>query len=299
MWRQGKNGMSSGFEILSPEFEAVIASSSRLEKLAGDMTFTEGPVWVRKGGYLVWSDVRDDRMMRWSSTGGVSVYRAPSHNANGNAVDGEGRLVTCEHSGRRVCREEADGTVVSVADSYGGGRLNSPNDVVVKSDGSIWFTDPHYGIRDLGPEAREQPENYVFRVDPSSKEIEVVANGFEMPNGLAFSPDESVLYVADSGNPPAHIRSFDVADGRRLTNDRVFAEISPGVPDGFRVDVQGRLFTSAADGIHVLNPDGRLIGKILCPESPSNCAFGGEDGTVLFITARTSVYGIKLATSGA
>ena len=291
--------MSEEFEILSPEFEAVLATSSKLAKLAGDLVFTEGPVWVAKGEYLVWSDVRGDRMMRWSQTGGVSVYRAPSNNANGNAVDGEGRLITCEHSGRRVCREEADGTVVTVVDSYGGKKLNSPNDVVVKSDGSIWFTDPHYGIRDLGPEAKEQPENYVFRVDPSSNEAEVVANGFEMPNGLAFSPDESVLYVADSGNPPAHIRAFDVAGGKRLTNDRVFAEVSPGVPDGFRVDAEGRLFTSAEDGIQVFDETGRLLGKILCPESPSNCAFGGEDGTVLFITARTSVYRIGLATSGA
>ena len=291
--------MSGDFEILNPEFEALLAPSSKLAKLAGDLVFTEGPVWVAKGGYLVWSDVRGDRMMRWSETTGVSVYRVPSNNANGNAVDGEGRLVTCEHSGRRVCREEADGTVVTVVGSFGGKKLNSPNDVVVKSDGSIWFTDPHYGIRDLGPEAKEQPENYVFRVDPSSNEAEVVANGFEMPNGLAFSPDESVLYVADSGNPPAHIRAFDVAGGKRLTNDRVFAEVSPGVPDGFRVDAEGRLFTSAEDGIQVFDETGRLLGKILCPESPSNCAFGGKDGTVLFITARTSVYRIELATSGA
>lgn len=291
--------MSGDFEVVSPEFEALLAPSSKLARLAGDLVFTEGPTWVAKGGYLVWSDVRGDRMMRWSEAEGVSVYRAPSNNANGNAVDGEGRLVTCEHSGRRVCREEADGTVVTVVDSYGGKKLNSPNDVVVKSDGSIWFTDPHYGIRDLGPEAKEQPENYVFRVDPSSNEAEVVANGFEMPNGLAFSPDESVLYVADSGNPPAHIRAFDVAGGRRLTNDRVFAEVSPGVPDGFRVDAEGRVFTSAEDGIQVFDEAGRLLGKILCPESPSNCAFGGEDGAVLFITARTSVYRIELATSGA
>jgi len=291
--------MRGDFEAVSPEFEALIGPSSKLVKLAGGMVFTEGPAWVAKGGYLVWSDVRGDRMMRWSPGEGVSVYRAPSNNANGNAVDERGRLVTCEHGGRRVCREEADGTVVTVADSYGGRKLNSPNDVVVKSDGSIWFTDPHYGIRDLGPEAREQPENYVFRVDPSSGEVEVVANGFEMPNGLAFSHDEGVLYVADSGNPPTHIRAFDVAGGRRLTNGRVFAEVAPGVPDGFRVDVEGRVFTSAEDGIHVFDNSGRLLGKILCPESPSNCAFGGEDGRVLFITARTSVYSVELATSGA
>jgi len=290
--------MSGEFEVLSPEFEALIAPSSKLGKLAGDMVFTEGPTWVARGGYLVWSDVRGDRMMRWSPADGVSVYREPSHNANGNTVDARGRLVTCEHTGRRVCREEADGTVVTVADSYNGKKLNSPNDVVVKSDGSIWFTDPDYGIRNLDPAAKEQPENYVFRVDASSNEVEVVANGFEMPNGLAFSPDERVLYVADSGNPPTHIRAFDVAGGRRLTNERTFAEVSPGVPDGFRVDRDGRVFTSAADGIQVFNSDGRLIGKILCPESPSNCAFGGEDGSILYITARTSVYSIELATSG-
>ena len=290
--------MSGGFEVFSPEFEALIGPSSKLVKLAGDMVFTEGPTWVAKGGYLVWSDVRGNRMMCWSAAEGVSVYRAPSNNANGNAVDGEGRLVTCEHGGRRVCREEAEGTIVTVADSYRGGRLNSPNDVVVKSDGSIWFTDPDYGIRNLDAAVKEQPENYVYRVDGSSGQVEVVANGFEMPNGLAFSPDEMVLYVADSGNPPTHIRAFAVAGGRRLTNERVFAEVSPGVPDGFRVDAEGRVFTSAADGIHVFNRAGRLIGKILCEESPSNCAFGGEDGCVLFITARTSVYSIGLATSG-
>ena len=291
--------MSGGFEVFSPEFEALIAPSSELCRLAGDMVFTEGPTWVARGGYLVWSDVRGDRMMRWSSAEGVSVYRAPSNNANGNAVDGQGRLVTCEHGGRRVCREEADGTVVTVADSYKGKKLNSPNDVVVKSDGSIWFTDPDYGIRNLASAAKEQPENFVYRVDASSNAVEVVANGFEMPNGVAFSPDERLLYVADSGNPPAHIRVFDVAGGRRLTNERLFAEVSPGVPDGFRVDVAGRVFTSAGDGIQVFGGAGQLIGKILCPESPSNCAFGGEDGNILFITARTSVYSIELATSGA
>jgi gluconolactonase len=239
-------------------------------------------------------------MMRWSPGSGISVYRAPSGNANGNTVDTRGRLVTCEHSGRRVCREEADGTIVTIVDSYQGKRLNSPNDVVVKSDGSIWFTDPDYGIRNADPPIeKEQPENYVFRVAPESGEIEIAANGFEMPNGLAFAPDESVLYVADSGNPPTHIRAFDVVGGRRLTNDRVFAEVSPGVPDGFRVDEDGRIFTSAADGIQVFSSSGELLGKVLCPESPSNCTFGGVDGRTLFVTARTSVYRIDLATAGA
>ena len=289
----------SVLEVLDKRFSGFVPGICALEQLYAGAIWAEGPLYFSDCDFLLFSDIPNNRILRWVENLGVTIFRYPSNFTNGNFRDRQGRLISCQHGGRRVVRTEPDGSITTIADSYDGKKLNSPNDVVVQSNGMIWFTDPHYGLRDLGPEAREQPENYVFRVDPSSNEIEVVANGFEMPNGLAFSPDESVLYVADSGNPPTHIRAFDVADGRRLTNGRVFAEVSPGVPDGFRVDVDGRVFTSAGDGIHVLNPGGRLIGKILCPESPSNCAFGGEHGTILYITARTSVYWIELATSGA
>ncbi|MBE0544904.1 MAG: SMP-30/gluconolactonase/LRE family protein [Verrucomicrobia bacterium] len=274
------------------EFKKIVAPGAKLERLATDMRFTEGPVWLAAdGGYLVFSDIPADELKKWSPKEGLSTFRKPSRNANGNTVDREGRLITCEHSGRRVSILEKDGTLRTLADQCDGKTFNSPNDAVVKSDGTIWFTDPPYGLpRDA---VKEQDGNYVFRYDPKTQKGTRVAEGFDMPNGLCFSPDEKKLYVADSGKP-RHLRVFDVQPDGTLKDAKVFCEIDRGVPDGIRCDAQGRIYSSAGDGVHIFAPDGKLIGKILVPESAANLCFGGADGKTLFITARTSLYSIPL-----
>ena len=276
---------------------ALVLAGAKLQKLAGDMKFTEGPVWIgRDGGDLVFSDIPADELMRWSMSEGLRTFRKPSHQANGNTLDRQGRLVTCEHHARRVTRTEADGTVTVLVDSFEGKKFNSPNDAVVRSDGTIWFTDPPYG---LPPGAsRELEKNYVFRFDPTTKRIDIVADDFDMPNGLCFSPDERTLYVADSGKPH-HIRAFDVTSDGRLQNARIFCTIDAGAPDGIRCDDQGNVWSSAGDGVHVFAPDGTLLGKIPVPETPANLCFGGADGRILFITARTSLYSIRVNARGA
>jgi len=210
--------------------------------------------------------------------------------------------VSCEHGNRRISRTEPDGSVVTLVDRYDGNRLNSPNDLVVKSDGTIWFTDPPYGILSDHEGHKAESElgaNYVFRFDPETGELRIVGDDFDRPNGLCFSPDESILYVADSGEP-RHIRAFDVVDGEHISNGRIFAVVSPGIPDGFRVDTKGNLFTSAWDGIQVYSPEGELLGKVLVPEErTANCSFGGPDKSRLFITADRSLYSIKLNVTGA
>jgi gluconolactonase len=239
-------------------------------------------------------------------TGQVSAFRQPSNFANGQTRDRQGRLVTCEHGGRRVTRTEYDGKVTVLADRFEGKPLNSPNDVVVKSDGSIWFTDPTYGILSDYEGYRADPEQdarNVFRIDPETGAIDCVAGDFRQPNGLAFSPDESLLYVADSAashdpSLPRVIRVFDV-EGARLTNSRIFCEIDSGIPDGIRTDVFGNLWSSAADGVHCFAPDGTLIGKVLVPETVANLCFGGPKRNHLFIAATTSIYRVILATNGA
>jgi gluconolactonase len=279
------------------EFNKIVPPDAKLTKLAGGLRFTEGPVWrAEAGGYLVLSDIPANELKQWTAKSELTTFRQPSQNANGNTLDRAGRLVTCEHSGRRVSIQEKDGAVRTLVDRFDGRKFNSPNDAVVKSDGTVWFTDPPYGLPK--GEAKEQDGNYVFRFDPKTETTTVVVNDCNMPNGLCFSPDERKLYVADSGKP-RHIRAFEVQPDGTLTGGAVFCQIDKGVPDGIRCDAQGRIFSSAGDGIHIFNPDGKLIGKILVPETPANLCFGGKDGRTLFITAQTSLYSIPLLVKGA
>jgi gluconolactonase len=285
---------ATGFAA-DPEFEKLVPASSKVERLATDMRFTEGPQWIpREGGYVVFSDIPANELKKWSKSGGLTTFRSPSNNANGNTLDLEGRLLTAEHGARRVSRTEKDGTIVTLVDSHDGKKLNSPNDVVVKSDGTIWFTDPPYGIR---PEQKEQPGNYVYRFDPKTKNITPVVTDFDMPNGLCFSPDEKKLYIADSGKP-RHIRVFDVQENGTLANGRLFCTIDKGVPDGIRADREGRIWSSAGDGVQVFAPDGKLLGRIPVPESAANLCFGGDEMSTLFITARRSLYSIEVNAKG-
>ncbi len=277
-------------------FRKAIAPEAKLERLATDMQFTEGPVWVAEnGGYLVFSDIPADELKQWTAKGGVTTFRKPSQNANGNTLDREGRLISCEHAGRRVSRLEKDGKLVTLVDQFEGKKFNSPNDVDVKSDGTIWFTDPDYG---LGGKPREYEGCFVFRFDPKTKVLSVVARDFDKPNGIAFSPDEKKLYVADSGKPH-HIRVFEVQSDGFVKGGTVFCTIDKGGPDGIRCDAEGRVWSSAGDGVQVFAPDGKLLGKILVPETPANLCFGGADGKTLFITARKSFYSIPVRVKGA
>jgi len=296
----------SGFEVLDPRFEACFVGHARVERLWTGGRWLEGPAWFAAGRYLVFSDIPNNRMMRFDETSGqTSVFRSPSNNSNGNTVDNVGRLVTCEHLTRRVTRTEFDGSVSVLTDSFGGKRLNSPNDVVVKSDGSIWFTDPSYGILtdyegDYGE--AELDGCHVYRHDPATGTTRV-ASDFVKPNGLAFSPDESILYVADTGashekDGPRHIRKLSVGENGALTNRGLFAECTAGLFDGFRVDQKGRIWSSAADGVHVFDPDGTLIGKVRIPEGVSNLTFGGPKRNRLFITGTTSLYAVYVTANG-
>ncbi len=284
------------FEIASEAFRRVLTPESRVEKICEGLIFTEGPVWVDEGGYLLFNDIYGDRTCRWSEKDGLTTFKQPSGKTNGMTLDRQGRLITCGHYLRTLFREEKDGSITLLADRYDGKKLNSPNDVVVKSDDTIWFTDPPYGIK---PEEQEQAANYVFRLDPDGT-VTPVADDFIRPNGLAFSTDEKQLYIADAEHEERHhIRVFDVTSDNLLANGRVFTEIRPGIPDGFRLDTEGRVYTSAGDGVHVYSPQGELLGKILSPEAPANCTFGGPGKHTLFMTARTSVYRVVLATTGA
>lgn len=287
-------------------FATLVRETATLRRIMGGLLWAEGPVWFADGGFLLCSDIPSNRILRWIDGVGMSLYRAPSRHANGNTRDRQGRLVTCEHESRSVTRTEPDGRVTVLAAAHEGRRLNSPNDVVVSGDGAVWFTDPSYGIMSDYEGSRAEPElagRYVFRIDPGSGALRVVADDFLQPNGLAFSPDERTLYIADSGasdDPaaPRHIRAFDVADGR-LTNGRVFARIEQGVPDGIRVDGDGNLWSSAADGVHCFAPDGTPLGKVCVPETVSNLTFGGPRRNVLYITATTGVYAITTGIRGA
>ena len=290
------------YESYDPRFGSYVMFNAPLKRLATGFDWAEGPVWIGDAGCLLFSDIPNDRMLRWTPEGGISTYRAPSHYSNGNTRDRQGRLVTCEHGTRRVTRTEWDGAVTVIADAYQGKRLNSPNDVVVKSDGSIWFTDPHYGIKTNyeGYQAAQDLPCHVYRVDPDGT-IAAVLTDFNCPNGLAFSPDESLLYVADTGRmhhaDPQHIQVFDMASGRPK-GGQVFHVVSPGCSDGFRLDSDGNIWTSAGDGVHCVAPDGTLLGKILVPEIVSNLCFGGRAKHQLFITATTSLYMVPLNRQG-
>jgi gluconolactonase len=295
------------YEIIDPRFGALVNGNAHLDQLYTGCKWAEGPAWFGGGRYLVWSDIPNNRMMRYDETdGSVSVFRSPSNNSNGNTVDRRGRLVTCEHGARRVSRTEHDGATVIIADRFEGKRLNSPNDVVVKSDGSIWFTDPTYGIDSDYEGNKSESEigrSNVYRVDPSTGAVTAVITDMIKPNGLAFSLDETQLYVADTGRThgaehPQHIRVFDVKD-TTVSGGRVFAESTVGLFDGFRLDVDGRIWTSAGDGVHCYEPDGTLIGKILVPEAVANCVFGGVKRNRLYICGTTSLYAIYVMTNGA
>jgi gluconolactonase len=295
------------YEIHDPSFRYLTVGSAALDELYSGCRWAEGPVWFADLNCLIWSDIPNERMLRYSQDGDVSVFRTNSNFTNGNTRDRQGRLISCQHGARRVVRTEIDGTITVLADSYQGKRLNSPNDVVVKSDGSIWFTDPSYGILSNyeGYKAeQEQATRNVYRLDPSTGELTVVCDDFGQPNGLAFSPDESKLYIADSASShdpvaPRHIRVFNVVDGKTLSGSRIFCSLDNGLPDGFRIDVDGNLWTSAGDGVHCFAPDGTLLGKILVPQTVANVAFGGPRRNRLFITATKSLYAVYTATTGA
>ena len=295
------------FEAYDQRFNTLLRADSRLECLASPARWAEGPVWLPGEDAVVFSDVKANRMYRWNRDGKITIFREQANYANGNTLDRQGRLISCEHGRRGVSRTDSDGVARNLVDRFDGKRLNSPNDVVVKSDGSLWFSDPPYGI--VGDAEGFKSESqiigcYVYRFDPETGEITAVATDVQRPNGLAFSPDESRLYVADMSivdfplQGRRHLLVYDVIEGRRLSNPRVLAQIEPGIPDGFRVDQCGNIFCSCEDGILVLAGDGQRIGKIGVPERVSNCTFGGPAQDELFITATTSLYRVRLATQG-
>ncbi|HEX3812384.1 MAG TPA: SMP-30/gluconolactonase/LRE family protein [Mycobacteriales bacterium] len=289
------------YEKLDDRFGPCMDGDVRLEQLYGDCRWAEGPVYVPAGRYLAWSDIPNDRMLRWDEiTGEVGVLRSPAGNTNGHTLDRSGRLVSCEHGNRRVSRTEYDGSVVTLADRFEGKRFNSPNDVVVHSDDSIWFTDPTYGIRSDYEGWQSQAEigaQNVYRLDPATGECRVVEGDMAQPNGLAFSLDEKLLYVSDSERN--EMRLFDVGADGTLSGSRIFATCTAGCFDGFRLDNAGRIWTSAADGVHCYDPDGTLLGKIVVPETVANVVFGGLKRNHLFICATTSVYALKVSVTGA
>jgi gluconolactonase len=273
------------------EFRALLPVDAELDILAGGLMFVEGPVWIggSDGGYLVFSDIPANELKRWDPDNGVQTFRAPSDSANGNTLDLEGRLVSAQHDGR-ITRTEPDGSITTLVREVDGNFLSSPNDVVVKSDGTIWFTDPPYG---LGDNTQETPGNYVYRLDPATSTATAMITDTDRPNGLCFSPDERTLYVADSGGQTRHIRAFTVSDdGRSVGGGEVFASIDQGAPDGIRCDARGNVWSSSGDGAQIFSPAGRLIARILLPESAANLAFGGADGRTVFFTARTSLYSL-------
>jgi gluconolactonase len=294
----------SSFEVVDPVFATYVLGNAPVKQLATGFDWLEGPVWFGDLDCLLFSDIPNDRILRWTPGGGVSTFRAPSNFANGNTRDRQGRLVTCEHGARRVTRTEYDGTITVIADRYEGKRLNSPNDVIVACDGAVWFTDPIYGIVNdyEGHRSEQELPCNVYRVDPSGS-MAAMLTDFRSPNGLAFSPDERRLYVADTGLPghddPRHIRVFDMDDHGRLSGGDVFHVVAPGAADGFRLDSDGNLWSSAGDGVHCIAPDGHLMGRVLLPERASNVCFGGRARHRLFITATTSLYVVALNRNGA
>ncbi|TXC66796.1 SMP-30/gluconolactonase/LRE family protein [Piscinibacter aquaticus] len=299
--------LTESFEVIDPRFRKLVFPNVHLEELWTGCRWAEGPAWFAAGRYLVWSDIPNDRLLRWDETdGSVSVFRQPAMHSNGHTVDGQGRLVSCEHRGRCVSRTEHDGSRRVLVSEVDGRKLNSPNDVVVKSDGSVWFTDPSYGI-DSDYEGDAAPSEIgasrVYRFDEATGALSIVADDFVQPNGTAFSPDESLLYIVDTGathieNGPHHVRRFRVKADGTLAGGEVFAICPAGLYDGMRVDVHGNLWLSAGDGVHCHAPDGTLLGKILVPETVANVCFGGAKLNRLFICATTSLYAVYLNTRG-
>lgn len=300
------------YEVHDWRFKRLASVNARVMKLWEGAAWAEGPVYFRYGDCLLFSDIPNDRILRFvpdlSGLGGtVSVFRQPAGYTNGHTRDREGRLVSCSHGHRRIERTEYDGTITLLADRIEGKRLNSPNDVVVKSDGTIWFTDPAYGI-DTDLEGHEAPMEYggcwVFRLDPRSGRLAPVICDMKRPNGLAFSPDERFLYVADTGvshdlEGPRHIRRFAVSEDGKLSGGEVLLTCDVGVYDGFRIDAEGRLWTSAGDGVHCYDPSGALLGKILLPQRAANLCFGGRKRNRLYICATTALYAVWTHVNGA
>lgn len=290
-------------ESHDPAMQRIALPNAEVERLATDLRFTESPVWDRRRGVLTFSDIPANRLYQYSPADGTTtVFRDPSRHANGNTRDGAGRLVTCEHSGRQVSRTEVGGAVSTLAAAYEGKRLNSPNDVVVRSDGAIYFTDPPYGImaeaRVGVPAEQELPFQGVFRIDPSGA-LTLLVDDFDRPNGLAFSPDERTLYIDDSAR--RHIRAFAVADDGSLSGGRVFAELTGegrGVPDGMKVDREANVYCTGPGGVWVLNPQGAVLGRIVMPETTANLAWGGDDWRTLYLTASSSLYRVRLGVAG-
>lgn len=301
-------------QVLDPRWATVADGAAPLQRLCTGAVWSEGPVWIGESGELLWSDIPNDRMLSWHAVHGLRVWREPAAFANGHAREADGSLLHCSHGQRAVVRTRLDAqgrplTDEVVVDRYQGRRLNSPNDVVVRRDGSIWFTDPPYGIlsdREGHRADSELGRCYVFRFDPAVGALRIVSDCIEEPNGLAFSPDETVLYVSDTsaalrrdGSGHHHIVAFDVMQGQDLANPRVFAVVEPGLADGFRVDVHGFVYASSADSVQVYHPDGSRIGRIPVPETVGNLVFGGAGGNELFICASTSLYRMALNTRGA
>jgi gluconolactonase len=283
--------VQSGVEVVDQSAaDKLLPKGAAVEKLAGGLRFVEGPIWINEdGGYLVFSDIPANELKRWDRASGVRTFRSPSGNANGNTLDREGRLLSAEQQVGRISRTEKNGAIATVVDAFEGAKLSSPNDVVVRRDGTIWFTDPTYGI---GSRKQETKGNYVYRFDPAATRLTAVVLDAVMPNGLCFSNDERTLYVADSGKP-RHIRAFAVDVTGGLDAGRVFATIDKGGPDGIKCDEFGNVWSSTGDGVQVFSPAGKLVARVLLPESAANLAFGGPQGRTLFMTARTSLYAIE------
>jgi gluconolactonase len=293
------------YETLDDRFRTGRCANgdSRLEVLYDGCRWAEGPLYLPAWRQLIWSDIPNDRILRWDeATGTVGVFRTPAGHSNGNTLDRQGRLVTCEQGNRRVTRTEPDGTVTVLADRYAGKRLNSPNDSVVRSDGTIWFSDPDFGITSDYEGHRAASEIgacNVYRIDPATGDVHLAADGFAGPNGVILSPDERQLYVSDTR--AARIRAFDISEDGTLSDGKVFTEAPAGVHfDNIRFDDEGRLWAAALDdGVHCYDPDGTLIGRLLVPETVSNIAFGGLKNNRLFITASTSLYSLVMSVTGA
>src|SRR2546421_5452138 len=307
-WQPSARYPDPTVKVVDPSFNRYRLGLAKVERIASNCRWSEGPVWFGDGRYVLWSDIPNNRIMRWDEESGATVFRKPSNFANGNSRDRQGRLITCEHGTRRVSRTEYDGTITTVADKFDGKPLNSPNDIVCKSDGSIWFTDPPFGILGYyeGHLAKPELPTNVYRWDPQTKEIALAAGDINRPNGLAFSPDESKLYVVVAGDAPRVIRGYDVVEnGTKLANPRpaVSAE-DKGSADGIRVDVDGNLWCGwgggeGLDGVAVFNPEGKLIGRIDLPERCANLCFGGRHRNRLFMCASTSVFSLFVNAQGA
>lgn len=299
--------MSPTYDFIDRRFRTLVSGHTPIKTLYSGCLFAEGPAWFAAGRFLLWSDIPNDRILRLDDTdGSISVFRQSCGFPNGNTIDRHGRLVTCEHGGRRVSRTEHNGTIRTLADSWQGKRLNSPNDAVVKSDGTIWFTDPTYGISDDMSGNKGESEIgacHVYRFNPTTGSLDAVITDMVMPNGLAFSPDERMLYVVDSGRTegdefPSHLRVFKVGDDNSISGGGVFVDCHEGIFDGLRLDEQGRIWITAGDGVHCYDPSGDLLGKILTPEIAGNVVFGGPRRNHLYICATTSLYLVRVKVNG-